>query len=928
MALDTNLVSYWKFDEASGTRYDSVGGFNLLEEDAVSAIAGKLNNGVRAENSHALYVPATGALVLTGSFSFSFWTKVYPGQVSSIIAEDKVGSRCLNILSNANDTISLQINDSDAVNSVVAISTTNYDHIVCTYDYVGNGTSIMKIYVNGVLMQTKSDAVGPVNSSTGNFTVCYREYASSHISYVGWLDELAFWNRSISADEVSQIFNSGRANAYPFTPTPELYGAVSYWKLDEGSGTRYDSIYNNNLTDNNTVGYGTGGNAKIVNSSYYISGNSEYLSVSDGTQKGLDITGPLTFSYWFKRPATSTKIVAGKFDSAGAQQSYQLKINASDDKIWFWLSSDGDDTGRGIWISTATFTETSNWHHLVGVYVPGVSMDVYLDGSPLAGSVAIGSVPASLYNGTAAFSFGQDVQGSTTYADGYIDEAGIWNRALSSTEISTLYASGLGLTYPFTTNILAGLQGYWKLDETTGTRADSSGNNNNLTDNNSVGYGSGADAKLVNSANFVAASSQYLSITDAAQTGLGMQDSSYSASFWVKPAASGTTYIMGQWGSVSGDRAWNIAMVVDGGTPNITLYNNANVTSRQLNTAITTGVWYHFVVVYNYATATASLYKNGAFVGSGSLSANSHDSTAAFTLGAVFDTSGQYCDGYLDEVGVWNRVLSANEIAELYNANKALAYPLTVDLNTSIVSYWKLEETTGDRIDAVVSSGNDLTEVNTVGYAGGIIGNAASFVQANNEYLSITDGDQTGLGALTVFSVSMWVKMTSLPSYAYLFAKATPLGYTPYYLQNSEAQSKFYLGFGSQNDADYGQWYAPNLVAGDLGNWVHIVATVDATSTTGGIIYKNGVAQTMSAKLGTATSIGNSNVPFSIGSNAGEANRSMDGLADEVGFWNRILTPAEVTYLYNSGAPGSAQQYPFSGTPAFHFSPFPSHYNT
>ena len=44
---------------------------------------------------------------------------------------------------------------------------------------------------------------------------------------------------------------------------PGTTGLVSYWALDETSGTRYDSHGSNDLTDNNTVGYTTGvqGNA-------------------------------------------------------------------------------------------------------------------------------------------------------------------------------------------------------------------------------------------------------------------------------------------------------------------------------------------------------------------------------------------------------------------------------------------------------------------------------------------------------------------------------------------------------------------------------------------------------------------------------------------------------------------------------------------
>lgn len=248
-----------------------------------------------------------------------------------------------------------------------------------------------------------------------------------------------------------------------------------------------------------------------------------------------------------------------------------------------------------------------------------------------------------------------------------------------------------------------------------------------------------------------------------------------------------------------------------------------------------------------------------------------------------------------------------------------------MSLTTNLVSYWKLEETTGNRIDAVVSSGNDLTEVNTVGYSGGIIGNAASLVAANSEILVITNANQTGLSLTGNHSYSFWIKQASVPQYSGLICKGD--GYiSGYSLDNFSYGNTMYVNFASASTV-YAQWGAANvLTSADIGNWVHIVATVDIGSATGGIIYKNGVAQTMSAKSGTSTGpISSNTLDFILGSNS-TSTQYIDGIMDEVGVWSRVLTPTEVTYLYNSGAPGVAQQYPFEVPKRF--SPLPSHYNT
>jgi len=43
-------------------------------------------------------------------------------------------------------------------------------------------------------------------------------------------------------------------------------------------------------------------------------------------------------------------------------------------------------------------------------------------------------------------------------------------------------------------------------------------------------------------------------------------------------------------------------------------------------------------------------------------------------------------DGNIDEVGIWDRILTTDEITELYNAGAGLAYPFTVDSGTTTFS--------------------------------------------------------------------------------------------------------------------------------------------------------------------------------------------------------------------------------------------------
>src|SRR5205807_557155 len=78
--------------------------------------------------------------------------------------------------------------------------------------------------------------------------------------------------------------------------------------------------------------------------------------------------------------------------------------------------------------------------------------------------------------------------------------------------LGSLTSKGTGGTASTT---IPSASAYWKFDEANSTAADSTGNGNTLTNNNTVTYSGG---KINNGANLVAASSQYFSITNASST--------------------------------------------------------------------------------------------------------------------------------------------------------------------------------------------------------------------------------------------------------------------------------------------------------------------------------------------------------------------------------------------------------------------------
>lgn len=212
---------------------------------------------------------------------------------------------------------------------------------------------------------------------------------------------------------------------------------VSYYSLDEVSGVRLDSVGSNDLTDNNTVLSAVGING---NAGDFELANSEYLSISDGAQSGLDLTGDFSISAWVKfesRTAARMHIVS-KWGDVGVELSYGFSVTTSQLQVQLWNGATEIETGRD-W-------STSNgvWYHVVMTYSDsGNVCKLYVDGAQLLTDITCNT---GAQNSTQAFEIGTGAA-EAWYFDGLIDEVVVWSKALSSTEVSDLYATGDGYCY-------------------------------------------------------------------------------------------------------------------------------------------------------------------------------------------------------------------------------------------------------------------------------------------------------------------------------------------------------------------------------------------------------------------------------------------------------------------------------------------------
>lgn len=216
--------------------------------------------------------------------------------------------------------------------------------------------------------------------------------------------------------------------------------------LDEASGNALDSVASNDLTDNATVGAGTGYTdlgATFDNSRDFESGNSEFFEHADNAE--FDFTGAFTISAWVKPETNTSGTIVGKW--VGPNKNYLFQLSSG--KIQAIGSSDGstDDVS----VTGGTTLNTGTWYHVAVVYEPSTRLEVYVNGA--TDGTDSSSVPASLHNGSSAFRVGAHTGGA--YYDGLMNDVILTKgTAYSDAQISDLYdlygtapATALGIPF-------------------------------------------------------------------------------------------------------------------------------------------------------------------------------------------------------------------------------------------------------------------------------------------------------------------------------------------------------------------------------------------------------------------------------------------------------------------------------------------------
>lgn len=661
------LVSYTTFDYTGTTFQSTFGshGFTVTTTDTFR-VNGKLGKSVYALKDAANYTINTNNsnLGLTNfPYSIGFWfkygndagtTKI--GDIFDFSTTTSVRGICCY---HRRDTNKLTVYHGNGGNLAIGnIRTWDFDFtpVLDTWYYIvitSTAYNVCNVSVNTVSLGAGT-AVGTATSGTfvgSNFSF-FRRYSVLNECNSQYIDEFGVWNRVLTAKEVQTLYNGSKGKYLPIRP---FNGLQSYWRMDEASGV----VVNDSVGGKN----GTASNARVVGGTGKINAGADFTQGNDYIQvtPTTIASNNTTISLWVK-PASlhDGYVFTGRIGTA--PNTYTI--------IWFANNA----TYKGFactlnnsvnWCTSPAVAAINEWHHVVAVndgsntrlYVNAVLLDTEVCN---AASVTI----TDIFIGAANTSVG--------FFNGETDEVGIWNRALSVEEVQALYNEGRGKYLPMQPYL--GLQSYWRFDEASGLIAHDSVSGFNGTASNASIFDSvgknGSGIKLDNQ--------HYIDYGDIYKWTTSQP---YSVSFWAK-RNTGTVQFAVVLSNF--DASLNCLFDLYFGTENFSfviqqggIANRAAILANNI-AQYTDLAWNHYVFTYagDRNANNIKVYKNGVEWTDKTVT---NALTATGVLGGILQTGRRHTTTYatdfqLDELGLWNRALSANEVAELYNQGNGRFY--------------------------------------------------------------------------------------------------------------------------------------------------------------------------------------------------------------------------------------------------------------
>ena len=639
-------------------------------------------------------------------------------------------------------------------------------------------------------------------------------------------------------------------------------GLIGYWPFDDQS----DPASTPDLSSGENHGT-INGEPEIVAGA--TGGGGDYAIQFDGADDSvttevslLNDLDELTLSFWLLMPEQQPGNRAGLIGQNDAVE-YGM-INPTTMQYWTPAGNINVDFGPTL----------EEWTH-VAVIVNADGMHVYSNGEQI-GTAGGGGAVNSAFNFNMGGGGVYDAAGN--WFLGSIDDVAVWNIALSEDQIAALAAQQI---FPIARGgeLVPGMIAYWPFDgDLNDAVGDSHGEGMGTDD---IAYGSGKFGQGID----LDGADQYVETPVENEEMFDFQDGTgFSISAWFS-----VNEFTKSWQALIAKGEGNRWRVHRRGGENIMTGNGGNGDVPAGTPDINDGELHHIVLVSDPENDEVRLYSDGELASSNN-GPQIQSNENPMMIGENPDARNRTWSGIIDDVGIWNRPLSEEEVVLL--SENSIGNLLSNSLHEGMIAYWDFDDageilggTVTDSVASIVGEVNGDTAA-----VEGTLGGAVEFGAGNWISVDASNGWLVPASDANKLTVSLWQKLNSRVSSSTFWFGASSAN-------NGERNFQAHIPWGGgdiffdtagccgggdtrinkASDIDYLEWHHFVFVKdGD-----HKEIWVD------GELFHEG--ENTGALFDDWTALG-------IGSNS-TGGSNVDGIVDDFGVWARALTEDEIKYL-------------------------------
>ena len=667
------LVGFWQFEEKQGNiAYDDSTFGNHLDINGATWTTGIQESGIQLNGSTAHLTLEKFPIFPRTEITSMFWIKTLDAD-EGLFSYTSASSKSEWMLSNSSNLTITR--DQTSISTGITLNDGRWHFISVSWRESDGAITVFK---DGKIRYTGTiDASKPL--PPGGKLVLGQSQENSESSFSpqqafnGKLDQIRIYSRVLAANELKSIFLSDK-------------GLIGFWRMDEGYGkviVDRSGKNNHGQADNIQWSPSPSHQAIVFNTNHSVVKIEPVKSFA---------SAEITSTFWIKTSDSNDGIISytstASLDDWAIHNSANLRIRRGSAPALTTGVSINDNQWHFIavtWSSKGGLTKLYKDGHLA--YIGHLAEGTFI--TPSDGILVLGQDQDTLGGG---FDLNQAF-------NGILDHVQIYNRALDEEEINTLYFS-------------YGLIAFWPLDEKGGRIAsDASGHGNHAH----VKGPTWASGKREGGA-------KYTRLTDhiIRNPMYNFPVEQITTTFWIKTKDANEGII--SYASTKTDNDWLIS-------------DSSNLSLTRASSPIKTGIsinddlWHFIAVTWSLQKQKAQVFKDGTLLFSGPLNTlKPFDIGGSLVIGQDQDSLGGGFNlneaflGKIDNIRIYNRILSPNDIEQLYNRGNGL------------LASWLLEEAKGSTAKDSSFHKNDAnilnaTRVHERGQGAILFNNANSVIQ-------------------------------------------------------------------------------------------------------------------------------------------------------------------------------------------------------